>query len=267
MKTLFAMLASGIVGIVGGMVLLGVRPPATLVAQDYRQRLEQATTHGEWVRYVGDGGDTILAYVAFPERNDAAPAMIVIHEIFGMSDWVRTVADDFAAHGYVAIAPDLLTRRGGTEGADDPRRLIADLAPDSITVDLDATFHYLQSLKSVQGDAIGVIGFCWGGGQSFRYATDNSELAATVVCYGPAPDQTAMSRITAPVLGVYGENDARINSGIPEAERAMQNLGKSYHYTIYDGAGHAFLRRGEPTGAVERAWRDIHRFLQETLGR
>jgi carboxymethylenebutenolidase len=112
-----------------------------------------------------------------------------------------------------------------------------------------------------------VIGFCWGGGQSFRYATNNTELAAAVVCYGPAPSESALARIGAPVLGVYGENDARINAGIQDAEQAMRELGKPYRYTIYDGAGHAFLRRGEPAGEVDRAWRDIYGFLGETIGR
>lgn len=225
------------------------------------------TTHGEWVKYAGPGGDTVMAYIAFPERRDAAPAMIVIHEIFGMSDWIRSVADDFAAKGYVAIAPDLLSRRGGTESVEDVRMAIRDLPPDSITVDLDATVAYLQSLRSVRGDAIGVIGFCWGGRQSFRYATNNPNLKAAVVCYGSAPDLAALEGIQAAVLGVYAENDARINANLPEVAARMQELGKPYPYTIYPGAGHAFLRRGEPAPEVERAWSDIFRFVRQEVGR
>lgn len=224
-------------------------------------QVQGVTTHGEWVTYAGRAGDSVTAYIAFPERADAAPAMIVIHEIYGMSEWIRSVADEFASRGYVAIAPDLLSRRGGTEGVDDARRAIRDLPPDSITVDLDATMAYLRSLRSVRGDAIGVIGFCWGGSQSFRYATNNRDLRAAVVCYGGAPDLAALERIDAPVLGVYAENDARINAGLPEVEARMRQLGKPFPYTIYPGAGHAFLRRGEPDGEVQRAWADIYAFL------
>jgi carboxymethylenebutenolidase len=223
--------------------------------------------HGEWVRYAGRGGDTVLAYIAYPERPDPGPAMIVIHEIFGMSDWVRSMADSLAVAGYVAIAPDLLTRRGTTEKVQEVRRAISELPPDSITVDLDATYAYLQSLKAVRPDAIGVIGFCWGGGQSFRYATNNPALKAAVVCYGPAPDSAALARIQAPVFGVYGENDARITASVPDAERAMRAAGKRYTATVYPGAGHGFLRTREPPAAADRAWQDILAFLRGTVGK
>lgn len=267
MRKLLTLVATAVGGGVVGILFFEADAPVPLLAQDYTARLEAAQTHGEWARYAGAEGDTVMAYIAFPERSDAAPAMIVIHEIFGMSDWIRTVAHEFAAHGYVAIAPDLLTRRGGTPGADDARRLIADLPPDSITVDLDATFAYLQSLGAVRGDAIGVIGFCWGGSQAFRYATNNRELEAAVVCYGSAPDREALDEMEAPVLGVYAENDMRINRGIPETEAAMAVLGKRYQYTIYPGAGHAFLRRGEPAEQVTLAWENVYAFLDQALGR
>jgi carboxymethylenebutenolidase len=223
--------------------------------------------HSEWVKYVGQGGDSVSAYLVYPERPDVGPAVIVIHEIFGLSDWVRTVADSLAARGFVAIAPDLLSRRGGTISADSARRVIRDLPPDSITVDLDATFSYLQGIKAVRGDAIGVIGFCWGGGQAFRYATNNPSLKAAVVCYGPAPDSASMARIRAPVFGVYGENDARINAGIPDAERAMAAAGKRYTKTIYPGTGHGFLRTREPADVSAGAWQDVVRFLEVELGK
>jgi carboxymethylenebutenolidase len=226
-----------------------------------------ADIHGEWVRYAGRGGDTVLAYIAYPERPDPGPAMIVIHEIFGMSDWVRSMADSLAVAGYVAIAPDLLTRRGTTEKVQEVRRAISELPPDSITVDLDATYAYLQSLKAVQRDAIGVIGFCWGGGQSFRYATNNPALKAAVVCYGPAPDSAGIARIHAPVFGVYGQNDARITASVPDAERAMRAAGKRYTATVYPGAGHGFLRTREPPAEAARAWQDILAFLGNTVGK
>jgi carboxymethylenebutenolidase len=222
--------------------------------------------HGEWVAYAGRGGDSVKAYLAYPERPDPAPAVVVIHEIFGLSDWIRSVADSLAAAGFVAIAPDLLTRRGGTTTADEARRVIRELPADSITVDLDATFTFLQGIKAVRRDAIGVIGFCWGGGQSFRYATANPTLKGAVVCYGPGPDSTAIARIAAPVFGVYGENDARINAGLPDIERQMAAAGKGYRKTIYPGAGHGFLRTREPAAVAEGAWKDVLTFLRENVG-
>jgi carboxymethylenebutenolidase len=234
-------------------------------ATDYVTRLESYSGHGEWVKYAGPGGDTVVAYIAFPERPDPAPAMIVIHEIFGMSDFVRTVTHDIAEKGYVAIAPDLLSRRGGTEGADDARTLIRDLPPDSITVDLDATLDYLRSLDSVEGESIGVIGFCWGGSQSFRYATNQPGLKAAVVCYGGAPDPETMAGINAPVLGVYAENDARINASLPEVEQAMAAAGKAYDLEIYPGANHGFLRSRNVPNEADRAWDNIFEFLNRTL--
>jgi carboxymethylenebutenolidase len=226
-----------------------------------------ADIHGEWVRYTGRGGDTVLAYLAYPERPDPGPGIIVIHEIFGLSDWVRSVADSLAVAGYVAIAPDLLTRRGTTAKLEEARRVISTLPPDSITADLDATYAYLQSLKAVRRDAIGVIGFCWGGGQSFRYATNNPALKAAVVCYGPGADTASMARIRAPVFGVYAENDARITASVPDVERAMQAAARRYTKTIYPGTGHGFLRTREPAAVAEGAWRDIVAFLREAVGK
>jgi carboxymethylenebutenolidase len=234
---------------------------------DYVAQLEAYSGHGEWVKYAGEGGDEVTAYIAFPERPDPAPAMIVIHEIFGLSDWVRTVTHDLAEAGYVAIAPDLLSRRGGTEGADNARTLIRDLPPDSITVDLNATADYLRSLESVRGESIGVIGFCWGGSQTFRYATNNPDLKAAVVCYGGAPDADAMGLIQTPILGVYAENDARINAALPDVEEAMSEAGKSYEYEIYPGANHGFLRSRNVPEEADRAWQDIVAFLGKNLGK
>jgi carboxymethylenebutenolidase len=242
-------------GISGGVAALAVALTA----------FDRPDLHSEWVKYAGRGGDTVSAYLVYPERPDPGPAVIVIHEIFGLSDWVRTVADSLAAVGFVAIAPDLLTRRGGTTSADEARRVIGSLPPDSITVDLDATQSYLQSLKAVRRDAIGVIGFCWGGSQSFRYATNNPVLRAAVVCYGGGPDSTSYARIRAPVLGVYGENDARINAGLPDVERSMAAAGKRYTKTIYPGAGHGFLRTREPADVAARAWRDVVAFFKTEL--
>src|SRR5438046_4693466 len=178
----------------GGMMVLATGVSLTALPA-YRPT---ADVHSEYVKFLS-GRDTITAYLAYPERRDPAPAVIVIHEIFGMSDFVRSTTEQLAKAGFVALAPDLLTRRGGTPASpDSARKLIAALKPDTITRDLDAGVAYLKTLKSARPDRIGVIGFCWGGGQSFRYATNNPSLSAFVVRYGPAPDLADISRIKTP---------------------------------------------------------------------
>jgi len=223
--------------------------------------------HAEYVKYLS-GKDTITAYIAYPERPTPAAAVIVIHEIFGMSDFVRQTTEQLAKDGFVAIAPDLLSRRGGTPAlGDSARRVISSLPPDSVTADLDATQAYLKTLKAVRRDAIGVIGFCWGGGQSFRYATNAPALKAFVVCYGPSPNPADMAKIRAQGLGVYAENDARIDAGLPDAAAAMRAAGKDYPYTVYPGVGHGFLRSREKPEVADSAWNVVIRFFQKNLGR
>jgi len=223
--------------------------------------------HAEYVKYLS-GRDTITAYLAYPERPTPAPGVIVIHEIFGMSDFVRQTTEQLAKDGFVAIAPDLLSRRGGTPAmGDSARRVISSLPPDSVTADLDATQAYLKTLKAVRADAIGVIGFCWGGGQSFRYATNNARLKAFVVCYGPSPKPEDIARIRAKGLGVYAENDARINAGLPETAAAIKQAAKDYQYTIYPGVGHGFLRAREKPEVADSAWGAVIRFFRAQLER
>jgi carboxymethylenebutenolidase len=235
----------------------------------HRPEPEAVTTHGEWVR-IPRANTSIRVYLAYPERRDPAPAVIVIHENQGLTAWEPTVADRLAREGFVAVAVDMLSSRFGETPAsgDSARRLIGQLAPEEITADLDAVFDYLNGLAAVQRDRIGVIGFCWGGGNAFRYATNNPRLRAAVVCYGPAPDSASLARIQAPLLGVYGENDARINTALPEVERRMAALGKRFEYDIYPGTGHGFLkpgRQGHDTEQPERAWRRILAFFRAEL--
>ena len=226
-----------------------------------------ADIHAEFIKYAA-GGDSITAYIAYPERRDAAPAVIVIHEIFGRSDFVKRTTERLAQQGFVALAPDLLTRRGGTPPTTDSAvALIRTLNADTITQDLNGAAAYLQSLKAVRGDRIGVIGFCWGGGQSFRYATNNPALKAFVVCYGPAPDTAAMRHIAAPGLGVYAENDARISANVPAAAAAMQAAGKDYRYTVYPGVGHGFLRQTDRPQVADSAWGAVIKFFRDKLER
>lgn len=246
----------------GGLVLIAaasnrpLRPPAA----SYRPDI-----HAEYVKYAS-GRDTLTAYLAYPERKDPAPAVVVIHEIFGMSDFIRQTTEQLAKDGFVAIAPDLLSRRGGTPAAtDDARKLIAGLNPDTVTLDLDATVSYVKTLKAVRRDRIGVIGFCWGGGQSFRYATNSPSLRAFVVCYGPSPDAAAIARIRAKGLGVYAEQDARINAGLADVDAAVKQYRKDYRYAVYPGVGHGFLRARENPQVADSAWGAVVRFFRENL--
>lgn len=232
-----------------GLALLA---PSTAPAQDWaKARLERSPRHGEWVK-VRHGDRDVQAFVVYPEVKDKAPAVLVIHEIFGLTDWVRSVADQLAEAGYIAIAPDLLSgagpRGGGTDelgGGDAVRPAIAALPPDQITADLDAAASYVAKLPACDG-AVAVAGFCWGGGQAFRYATHRKDLKAAFVFYGTGPTEAAeLARIACPVYGFYGGNDARVNATIPATEAAMKRAGKAYEPVIYEGAGHGFLRAGE----------------------
>jgi carboxymethylenebutenolidase len=257
-------LAFLLVGLGAGSVLwLQRRPPTT----DHRP-----TTHGEWV-FIHRGADSIRAYVAYPERRDKAPTMLVIHEIFGLTTWEPTVVDRLAGQGYIAAVPDLLSSRFGISPSDPDsgRKLIALLNPDSITADLAAVAAYLDALPSAKRGDQGVIGFCWGGGQSFRFATNAPKLKAAVVCYGPPPDTMAMGRINAGILGVYGESDARIDATVPGTDSTMKRLHKDYFHSTYPGTGHGFLkpnagRMGSDGPQPDVAWSDIFNFLRDRLG-
>jgi carboxymethylenebutenolidase len=242
---------------------------ATLSAQDWaKARLEKSPRHGEWVT-VKHGDRVVKCFITYPEVKDKAAAVIVIHEIFGLSDWVRGVTDQLAEAGYIAIAPDLLSGMapggGGTDklgGMDDVRKAIMSLPADQITADLNAVADYVKKLPSCNGKLV-VGGFCWGGSQSFRYATNNKDLKAAFVFYGTAPEsESDLARINCPVYGFYGENDNRVNSTIPKTTEVMKKLGKTYEPVIYNGAGHGFMRAGEdPAGneankkAREDAWK------------
>src|SRR5262249_11528865 len=191
---------------------------------------------------------------------------------FGLTDWEPTVADRLAKEGYVAILPDLLSTKYGRSPADPDsgRKLVADLEPDRITSDLDATYKYLNGLPAVEAGKVGTIGFCWGGGQSFRYATNNPNLTAVVVCYGPPPDSAAIKRIKAPVLGIYGENDERITGSLPEVTGEMQSAGKTFTTEVFPGTGHGFLhpgRQGSDSPQVDRAWKRILDSYHARLGK
>jgi carboxymethylenebutenolidase len=249
------------VGLVSGTLVLGA---AVLLSVSPTVRRSD-DIHTEYVKFPS-GRDTITAYLAYPERKDQTPAVVVIHEIFGLSDFIRQTTEQLAKDGFVAVAPDLLSRQGGTPPSnDDARKLIAGLNPDTVTRDLDATVAYVKKLKAVRPDRVGVIGFCWGGSQSFRYATNNPSLGAFVVCYGAGPEATAIARIRAKGLGVYAENDARINAGLGDVDAAVQTYHKSYQHSIYPGVGHGFFRTRERPEVADSAWRAVVTFFRESL--
>lgn len=220
-------------------------------------RLNNSPRHHEWVE-VKHGDRTVHAFVVFPEVEKKVPAVVVIHENRGLTDWVRGVADQLAEHGYVAIAPDLLSGKGpdGGKTSDFPDRnaardAIYQLEQEQVTADLQAVADYAEKLPASNG-TLAVAGFCWGGRQSFQFATDRSDLAAAFVFYGTPPESDeALARIAAPVYGFYGGNDARVNATIDSTEERMKAAGKTYEPVIYEGAGHGFLRAGEGPDAGE----------------
>jgi len=238
---------------------------ATAGAQDWaKSRLENSPRHLEWVE-IDRGERTLQCFVAYPEVSEPAHAVVVIHEIFGLTDWVRGVADQLAEAGYIAIAPDLLSGQGpqggGTDelgGPDGVRRVIGKLPPEQILADLDAAAEYVVKLPA-SDRTVSVGGFCWGGTQSFLYATHNPRLRLACVFYGSGPtDPAAIAKIQCPVYGYYGQNDNRVNSTIETSKQLMAAASKSYTPVIYDGAGHGFMRAGEdPNGeAANRAGRE-----------
>lgn len=243
-------------------------------AQDFAlEHLENSPRHHEWVEVPADGR-SIHSFVAYPEETENTLAVIVIHENRGLTDWVRSFADRIAEAGYIAIAPDLLSgfddehdRTRDFRSSDAARDALYQLDPDQITSDLQAVQDYIASVPAANGQTV-VVGFCWGGSQSFRFATHDADLSAALVFYGSPPDAERIPNIAAPVYGFYGETDQRINSTIPETEKRMQQHGKTYDYEIYEGAGHAYMRRGaDPAGssaskeAREASWTRVKNIL------
>jgi len=220
----------------------------TASAQDWaRAKLEKSPRHGEWVD-VKNGARTVHCFIVYPEVKNAAPAVIVIHEIFGLTDWARSVADQLAAAGYIAIAPDLLSglgaNGGGTSALDSKAvgQAIRDLPPAQITGDLNAAADYLKALPSANGK-LAVAGFCWGGGQSFRFACNRPDLKAACVFYGTGPtDAMEIEKIKCPVYGFYAGNDNRVGATVPKTVELMKAAGKTYEPVTYEGAGHGFMR-------------------------
>ncbi|MEX0846024.1 MAG: dienelactone hydrolase family protein [Balneolaceae bacterium] len=227
--------------------------PLTLLAQDYAiQQLEDSPRHHEWVT-IESNDRTLHNFVVYPESSENAPVVIVIHENRGLNDWARSFADQLAGKGFIAIAPDLISntvegieKTKDFETSDAARDAIYSLNPDHVTTDLMNVLEYAKTIKAGNG-TFAVAGFCWGGSQSFRFATNAGDaIDAAFVFYGTGPgDAELYANIEVPVYGFYGGNDQRVNSTISDSENAMKEFDKTYEYEIYDGAGHAYMRSGD----------------------
>ena len=257
------------------VILLVLIAPQAICAQDWaRQNLDKSPRHREWVT-IKHGDRAVQTFVVYPESKEKRPVVLVIHEIFGLTDWAEKVSDEVAAAGYIAVAPDLLSGMAPNGGRssdlsqDKAIEAVRHLDPDQITADLNAAADYALKLPAANGKLF-VAGFCWGGGQSFRFATNRPDLAAAFVFYGPPPAKDAMARIKAPVYGFYGGEDARIDATISQATVDMKTAGKTYQPVLYEGAGHGFMRAGEAPDASaanskarSEAWERWKKLLQQ----
>ena len=234
-------------------------------AQDWaKTKLAASPRHREYVTIQHDGR-AVNTYVVYPEVSGKAPVVVLIHEIFGLSDWMKLQADELAAKGYIVLAPDLLSgvgpggdgkTGGGSDalyaspgGQDAVIKAVVGLDAAQVNADLDAVADYGKKLPSA-GKKLAVAGFCWGGGKSFAFATHRKDLNAAFVFYGPPPPAAAMAQITAPVYGFYAGNDARIGATVPQTVIDMKAAGKFYEPVTYEGAGHGFMRAGQAPDAT-----------------
>jgi carboxymethylenebutenolidase len=239
-------------------------------------QLQNSPRHGEWVDIPEpNGGAPINSFVIYPERSSKAPVVIVIHEIFGMQDWVRGVADQLAKEGFITISPDLLSGMGPNGGGtaslgDQVGQTIRNLTNPMVVDRLNAVRQYAQQIPSSTG-RVGVIGFCWGGGAAFNYALKQPALAAAVSYYGPMPtDPSEYMLAEAPILGLYGGADERVDANIPVAKTELAKTGSTYDPHVFEGAGHGFLRQqdgqnGANMRATRESWPLVLQFLRKHL--
>jgi carboxymethylenebutenolidase len=243
-------------------------------AEHVAARLSSSPRHGEWVMIRTPAGDSVKSWIVYPQRRDRAPVIVVIHEIYGLSSWARGVADQLAADGFIAIAPDLLTmssapRTADTVATEDATAATRTLNGDQIQREIDAVASYGMSLPSAE-KRYGIVGFCWGGGISFLHAVHSPSLGASVVYYGVSPSANQLRMIRAPVLGLYAGNDARVDATIPLGDSVLIPLGRTYVHDIFDGAGHGFLRQqagmnGANMAATKKAWPATVAWFQKYL--
>lgn len=230
---------------------------------DVATRLAASTRHGEWAMVPVGNADSVRVWIVYPERSTKAPVVVVVHEIFGLSTWIRGVADQLAADGFIAVAPDFLTGYTGalhpdSVPVDSARAMIRRLDANQIQSRIDAVARWATTLPAAT-PRYGIVGFCWGGGVVFNHAVHSPALAAGVAYYGAAPEPARLTTVRAPILGLYGGNDERVNATIAPTDSAMRSMGKTYQPQIFPGAGHGFLRAQEAASganleATRRAW-------------
>ena len=273
--TLFA--ASLAIGLTCAMGAIAA-PVVTLPAGEERAKeaLDTSPRHGEYVDVAYGTNKPLRTWIVYPERRDKAGVVLIISEIYGLSDWLRAVADQVAADGFIAVAPDLISGLGpgggGTDSCatrDDVVKLIRQLTIEETNARLDAVRAYTRTIAAANGK-LATLGFCWGGGRSFSYAATPNPPQAAVVFYGSSPDSAALLAVRAPVLGHYGGDDARVNATIEPAKQALAKLGRAYEPHVYDGAGHGFLRgqslrEGANLRATQQAWPRTVAFLRKYL--
>lgn len=244
-------------------------------AAEASTQLTASPRHGEWVTVATGPGDSVRAWVVYPERATRAPVVVVVHEIFGLTPWIRSIADQLAADGFLAVAPDFLTTKNvpGAPLAPEPQAATAavrSLAMDDVHRQISAVARYAMALPAA-APRYGIVGFCWGGGVSFEHAVRSPDLGASVVYYGPSPAPARLASVRAPVLGLYGSDDARVNATVPPADSAMKSLGKTFRPIFYEGAGHGFLRAqtgrdGSNLAAAQAAWPETISWFRTHLG-
>jgi carboxymethylenebutenolidase len=244
-------------------------------ANDVESRLAASTRHAEWAMVRVGTNDSVRAWVVYPERRTKAPVLIVVHEIFGLSTWIRGIADQLAADGFIAVAPDFLTGHTGafhpdSLPVDSARALIRRLDPEEIQSRIVATARWAMALPAAF-PRYGIVGFCWGGSVVFNHAVQAPSLGAGVAYYGAAPPPERLTPVRAPVLGLYGEQDERVNATIAPTDSMMRATGKTYEAQIFPGAGHGFLRAqdahsGANLEATRRAWPAMLAWFRRYLG-
>ncbi len=242
-----------------------------------KDKLEQSSRHREYVTLTHDNRK-VNAFVAYPEVKDKAPVVVLVHEIFGLSDWMKLEADELAARGYIVVVPDLVSGVGPNGGGTDALfatsgstdavvKAVTSQAEAQVMADLGAAADYGKKLPSANG-RLYVAGFCWGGGKSFDFATHRRDLSAAFVFYGPPPPTADMAKINVPVYGFYAGNDARIGATVPQTVIDMKAAGKRYEPVTYDGAGHGFMRAGQAPDskpADHKAWSEATERLLKAM--
>lgn len=262
-----------LIAVTGSMAAAHLLLESTGLASTLISEIEsrESKVSSETVKYTGANNVNLSGYLSTPQDKGKFPAVLVIHENRGLNDHTRDVARRFAAEGFAALAPDILSRKGGTgsmESPDKARDAISTITPEDAIADLKAGLAYLNKHEKAKSGKLGSVGFCWGGARSFLLAAESDLLGAAVVFYGSSPAPEKLLQVRCPVLGLYGETDERITSRVPETAEAMKKAGKRFDYKIYSGAGHAFFNdTGERYNkeAAKDAWERALSFLKENL--